>query len=91
MVSESNDSETVNTILFYIIVSIGIFFSVMNLILILANFKSMFKNLYARFMFIIQVCYLAMCIINAQPEMNDETTCKMAASWFDFFWMVHIS
>lgn len=71
----------------YVFIGVGALFSLLNIILILANINTMWKNTYARMMLLIQVLYLATCIVDF-PHVAYGNYCKVPAALFYFFWMV---
>jgi hypothetical protein len=65
--SSNDDEDNIKTVVFYVILGIGTLFSCLNIVAILANSKTMLKNLYCQFMLVIQGSYLILCIIDAVP------------------------
>lgn len=68
--------------------SIGLLFAGLNIVLIVVNYRTMLRNLYARLMLLVQCCYVVLIVIDAQPPIEDLTACRFAAACFYVFWMV---
>jgi hypothetical protein len=56
------DSDLIYDIISYLMIEIGALFSLLNMILILSNRKTMLRNVYGRLMLIIQTLHLGACI-----------------------------
>lgn len=85
--------ETAETVVSYLIISIGLAFSLATVLLLVINWRCMIKNSYSRLMFIIQLTSVGTCI-GGMPffaqlsNANESGFCKAAGVTFYFCSMV---
>lgn len=83
-----SESTLINDILSYLMIGTGTIFSLLTVILVLANWH-MLRNVYAQLMLAVQLSHLLACLIATPyyPDLSDRF-CKVGGALFYFFWLI---
>jgi hypothetical protein len=71
-----HDDQIYYDVVSYFMIGTGAFFSLLNIILILANYKTLMRKIYPRLMLIIQLLHFIACITDMPYYAYDPTKSK---------------
>jgi hypothetical protein len=84
----SSSDDTIDSIISYCFIEIGLLFSLLNIVIILANHETMMKNSYSRLMLLIQTLHLGACFIDNPFYGDNLDWCRVGGALFYLFWLV---
>lgn len=88
---EQYNGFVVDDAISFTLISIGAFFCLLTIIMILANLRQMMTKVWGRLLLLIQIEYLMCCLLDYPTYSTDGNDCKWTSAFFYSFFLVMLS